>query len=64
MHKTKPPPALGNLLGLGLKFCIQTKKPSETKLIEGIKRFKRDIRLKHKFAGCNIDNDGTYHPKI
>ena len=61
--KEKPPPALGNLLGLGLKFCIQDKKPSEESLQIGIKRFKRDIRLKHSFAGQLPDSEG-YNPKI
>ena len=51
----QPPPGIGNLLGLGLKFCIQEKQPSKQKLEEGIQRFKRDIRLKHFFAGT-IEN--------
>ena len=32
----QPPPGIGNLLGLGLKFCIQEKQPSKQKLEEGI----------------------------
>ena len=54
----QPPQGAGNLLGLGLKFCIQTKKPSEEKLINGINRFKRDVRLAHFFAGT--PNNPTY----
>ena len=46
----KPPPAIGKLLGLGLKFCIQNKKPSDELLQQGIQRFKRSIRLKHFFS--------------
>ena len=46
-----PPAAIGQLLGLGLKFCIQTPVPSESGLSLGLKRFERDVRLNYEFAG-------------
>ena len=53
--RTSPPPAAGQLLGLGLKFCIQSRDPSETDLELGIKRFERDVRLAYEFAGSDRD---------
>ena len=59
----QPPPTLGNLLGLGLKFCIQEKRPSENDLDEAIKRFEKDARTKYTFAGTP-DNNTDYNKKI
>ena len=52
---TKPPPnnhAL--LLGLGGKFCIQTRRISYRKLKETLERFKCDVRVKN----CVFNNIG------
>ena len=61
---TKPPLGIGKLLGLGLKFCVQNKKPSQIKLLNNIQRFKRDIRLKHYFAGEPMDPDYIKYKKL
>ena len=60
----QPIQGIGQLLGLGLKFCIQTKKPSETKLLQGIERFKRDVRLKHYFADSENNPEYKKYKKL
>lgn len=44
---TKPPPTNhAKLLGLGAKFCFQTRKLYEDKLNQTLKRFRYDVRVK------------------
>ena len=47
---SSPPAAAGQLLGLGLKFCIQEPIPSQEALDRGLERFERDVRLRYEFA--------------
>ena len=58
----QPPPGIEELLGLGLKFCIQEQRPSDTELKEGLERFERDIRIKYTMAGKSENPD--YNKKI
>ena len=43
--------ALGPLLGLGLKFCVQPPRPSSSAIKHSMTKFKCDVRLKFTFAG-------------
>lgn len=47
--KATPPTGFGETVGLGLKFCIRTRRP-DNKTNEGRERFTRDIRLKSVFG--------------
>ena len=78
-HNLRPPSTIktpgplqnaGNLLGLGLKFCLQSPCPRPINLNTGIKRFERDVRLKHTFAlditpykkaNCTLNLPGNLH---
>lgn len=62
----KPPPGFNSLLGLGLKFCIETRKltknPSYT-----IQKLRHSIRLKawiNKRANTDEQRDETYIPAL
>ena len=64
---SSPPPTSNTLLGLGLKFCLQTRRPLTSKINEGIIRMTRDIRLKYHLADCDDednDPDNEYNNKI
>ena len=64
--KLNPPDGIGTLLGLGLKFCIQSRRPINTSIDDTIDRFTRDIRLKYAFAGedeFEIESN-TYNKKL
>ena len=54
-----PPVNCGELLGLGLKFCVQNRRPNLLSLQLGVERFTRDVRLKFFFAGKN-DSDNSH----
>ena len=54
------PPGLGPTLVLGLKFCVQTRKPDQ-KL--DFQRFQNDVRKKAYFAGQIKNNDAGPCPK-
>ena len=49
-NNVKPPDGIGTTLGLGLKFCIQTDKPTNT-YNSSFTRFTDDLRKKYIFAG-------------
>ena len=57
-----PPVGLGNLLGLGLKFCIQEPHPNIYSSLNTFNRFKRDIRIKYVFNKDEVLNN--INPKI
>eukprot|EP00957_Ditylum_brightwellii_P114848 8757523-Ditylum_brightwellii.AAC.1 len=58
-----PPPGLGTLLGLGLKYAVQPKQHSNKRTLEMIiEQFKRDVRLKYTFAG--VPPEREYNKKI
>ena len=40
-----PPELVGALLGLGLKFCLESRQIEDSTLTAGISRMKRDVRL-------------------
>ena len=63
----KTPENIEELLGLGLKFCIQSRRPEEISLTEGMSRMRRDIRLNYIFSENNEDLTETeynYNPKL
>ena len=63
----KPPENIGKLLGLGLKFCIQSRRPDKASITEGMARMRRDVRLKYIFTEDNedpIDTEYDYNPKL
>ena len=43
------PQGIGNVLGKGLKFCVQPREISKEQVTEERERFKRDVRLKYFF---------------
>jgi hypothetical protein len=45
----KTPPGIASLLGMGLKFCIESARPNQ-RINEGIRRFQRSVRLHFHFA--------------
>ena len=47
----QPPPGIGSLLGLGLKFCIWSPKPSIPLINHSFDRFFLDVRLCYVFSG-------------
>ena len=49
--KTTPPPNVGELLGLGLKFCIQKRSVDKDTTSHTMSRLRRDVRLKFLYAG-------------
>ena len=59
---TSPPANIGSLLGLGLKFCIQSRRPFKDSIREGMDRMRRDVRLKYLFAGSEESTE--YNPKL
>ena len=59
---TSPPANIGSLLGLGLKFCIQSRRPFKDSIRGGIDRMRRDVRLKYLFAGSEESTE--YNPKL
>ena len=63
-HDTKHTFA-GNVLGLGLKFCLQEKHPDHKVFITSTApNFKRDGRLKYFFAGSESELDKKCDKKI
>ena len=65
--KTHPPEDIGKLLGLGLKFCIQNRRPDKASIVEGMSRLRRDVRLKYIFTENHKDLediDYDYNPKL
>ena len=56
----KPPKNIEKLLGLGLKFCIQTKLPNQEM---DFLRFTSDVRKRFLFAGDNNHDDREECPK-
>ena len=65
--KLTPPDGIGLLLGLGLKFCIQSRRPNNISIDNTINRFTRDIRLKYLFAGQeeeNVHQKNTFNNKL
>ena len=67
----QPPIGIGNLLGLGLNYCIKTPFLYQGQPIVGTNRhLHRDVRLGVKFSSFNeeqdtIDKDfGLYDPKL
>jgi hypothetical protein len=46
---TTPPPGIASLLGLGLKFCIESPRPNQG-LDLSILRFRRSVRLHFHFS--------------
>ena len=55
----KPPPNSGELLGLGLKFCLQSRRPYSKPLTSTFERLERDTRLKYFFGtdGDAVDSE-------
>jgi hypothetical protein len=51
-----PPPGLASLLGMGLKFCIESPRPTQ-RLHESIRRFRRSVRLHFHFREEAENND-------
>ena len=63
----KPPDGIGILLGLGLKFCIQTQRPISASIDKSIDRFTRDVRLKYAYVGYEEEDENEYNkfnPKL
>ena len=59
---TSSPANIKTLLGLGLKFCIQSRRPFNDSIREDMDRMRRDVRLKHRFAGSDVSTE--YNPKL
>ena len=62
-----PPENIQQLLGLGMKYCIQSRRPQKGTIEAGVSRFARDVRLKYRFAEADDDNlhlDDDYDPKL
>lgn len=60
-RRLNPPAGAGKLLGLGLKFCLQSCKPDNKVLEHSLKQFERDVRIKYTFAG---EDSEMCDPKI
>lgn len=56
-----PPTGFGETVGLGLKFCIRTRRP-ENKVDNGKDRFIRDLRLKSYFGTDDSEEDSEDKP--
>ena len=54
LSTSSPPLGIGNTLGLGLKFCIQSPTPS-TNLNSSFNRFIDDVRKRFIFAGLKLN---------
>ena len=64
---TNPTEDIGELLGLGLKICIQSRRLEKSSLTEGIVRMRRDVLLKYIFTENDEDLAATeydYNPKL
>ena len=64
---SNPPNNIGKLLGLGLKFCIQERRPPGDSIDHGIARLQRDVRLKYFFAEedeFTKDDDDQFDGKL
>ena len=59
----KIPQSSSTLLGLGNKFCIQTKLPHPN-LRKSFSKFSRAIRLKAYVIASKLSNDLDYNPKL
>ena len=55
-----PPSNTGSLLGLGLKFCLQSRRISTETIQRTMQHFKRDVRLKFLFAEQSMDSNKEY----
>jgi hypothetical protein len=53
---TLPPPGITSLLGLGLKFCIESPRPSQS-IDDSIQRFHGSIRLHFHFKDEEENNE-------
>ena len=60
----KPPDNIGSLLGLGLKFCIQNRRPDKNAMDEAIQRLTKDMRLKYLFQGEDDNETNNYNRKL
>ena len=65
----QPPIGIGNLLGLGLNYCIETPFPYQGQpIVDTNRRLHRDIRLGVCFSSFNEDKDDDdldqYDPKL
>ena len=49
--KKAPPTQLGTLLGLGLRLCLNSKRPQKESVDKTMKRMKIDVRIKCLFTG-------------
>ncbi len=62
-----PPPGTAALLGLGLKFCIESPRPFQD-LDSSMQRFRRDMRMHCRFNLGATTNDGEdedeYNPRL
>ena len=62
-----PPPGTAALLGLGLKYCIESPRPFQD-IDSSMRRFRRDMRLHCRFnldASTNeSNNDDEYIPRL
>ena len=54
--KLNPPDGIVSLLELGLKFCMQSLRPTITAIDNTIGRSTRDVRLKCTFGSQEEDN--------
>ena len=62
-----PPEGVKQLLGLGLKFCIQSRRPQQNTINTAINRLERDTRLRYRFAEADdtdLQMEGDYDPKL
>lgn len=63
---TQPPPGTASLLGLGLKFCIESPRPHQN-LEESILRLRRDLRItyfqQHQLELCGPSNADPTNPE-
>jgi hypothetical protein len=49
------PPGLASLLGMGLKFCIESPRPNQ-RIGTSLRRFQRSVRLHFHFKNENDDD--------
>ena len=61
--KSTLPPGTHSLLGLGLKFCIKAKHPTNN-LDKTINRFTEDVRTKYWVLQQNFNEEEDFNPKI
>ena len=63
-NSENPPPLTTMLLGLGLKFCVQTRQPPR-QLNTAIQRLKRDVRLRYQYHNdTDTTSLDTYNPNL